>query len=50
MKFENIGFSNTVDGIAYLSCADCDLGPLGYHDRAKLPQLYHIAIDRVKVL
>ncbi|OZJ06891.1 hypothetical protein BZG36_00253 [Bifiguratus adelaidae] len=31
MTFENIGFSKTVDNVKYLSCADCDLGPLGYH-------------------
>ncbi|KAJ1305177.1 hypothetical protein OPQ81_000208 [Rhizoctonia solani] len=32
MQFENIGFSRTVGGdggIKYLSCAECDLGPLG---------------------
>jgi hypothetical protein len=50
MKFENIGFCNTIDGIKYLSCADCDLGPLGYHDTTKEPKLYHIATDRVKMI
>ena len=30
--FDNLGFTNTVGGIKYLSCADCDVGPIGYHD------------------
>ncbi|KAJ3364177.1 hypothetical protein GGF32_002557 [Allomyces javanicus] len=31
MHFENVGFSKTVgDGVKYLCCADCDLGPLGF--------------------
>ena len=30
--FDNLGFTNTVGNMKYLSCADCDLGPLGYHD------------------
>ena len=30
--FDNVGFSNTVDGIKYLVCADCEMGPIGYHD------------------
>uniref|UniRef100_A0A1A9WKS8 Guanine nucleotide exchange factor MSS4 n=1 Tax=Glossina brevipalpis TaxID=37001 RepID=A0A1A9WKS8_9MUSC len=30
--FENVGFSNTVDKRKYLTCADCDIGPLGYFD------------------
>jgi hypothetical protein len=50
MKFENIGFCKTVDGIKFLSCADCDLGPLGYHDTRIVPKLYHIAVDRVQIL
>ncbi|XP_016930180.3 guanine nucleotide exchange factor MSS4 homolog [Drosophila suzukii] len=32
MSFENIGFSNTVDGRKFLVCADCERGPVGYHD------------------
>ncbi|KAJ1795842.1 hypothetical protein LPJ59_004110 [Coemansia sp. RSA 2399] len=34
MDFENVGFSHTVGTVKYLSCADCDLAPLGYHDTA----------------
>jgi len=30
--FENIGFSNTVAQSKYLVCANCERGPLGYHD------------------
>lgn len=30
--FENIGFSNTVGKTKYLACADCDRGPVGYHN------------------
>ena len=30
--FDNVGFSNTVDNMKYLICADCDAGPIGYHD------------------
>ena len=30
--FENIGFSNTVDNVKYLACADCEIGPVGYYN------------------
>ncbi|KAG1332640.1 hypothetical protein G6F62_007140 [Rhizopus arrhizus] len=40
MDFENIGFSKTVGTIKYLSCADCDLGPIGYHDTIQAPKEY----------
>ncbi|XP_064466683.1 guanine nucleotide exchange factor MSS4 homolog isoform X2 [Ornithodoros turicata] len=30
--FENIGFSNTVGKTKYLTCADCDRGPVGWHN------------------
>ncbi|EDW11477.2 guanine nucleotide exchange factor MSS4 homolog [Drosophila mojavensis] len=32
MTFENIGFSHTVDGRKFLVCADCERGPVGYHE------------------
>jgi guanine nucleotide exchange factor len=32
LTFENIGFSRNVGTIKYLVCADCDCGPLGWHD------------------
>ncbi|KAG1437684.1 hypothetical protein G6F56_012988 [Rhizopus delemar] len=47
MDFENIGFSKTVNTIKYLSCADCDLGPLGYHDTTE-PKEYVIHLQRAK--
>ncbi|XP_021191466.3 guanine nucleotide exchange factor MSS4 homolog [Helicoverpa armigera] len=30
--FENIGFTHTVANCKYLSCADCDAGPVGFYD------------------
>ncbi|XP_037927966.1 guanine nucleotide exchange factor MSS4 homolog [Teleopsis dalmanni] len=44
--FENIGFSNTVDTIKYLICADCDMGPVGYHDIEN--KKCYIALKRVR--
>lgn len=32
MMFENIGFSHTVNGLKFLVCADCERGPVGYHE------------------
>ncbi|CAB3406691.1 unnamed protein product [Caenorhabditis bovis] len=31
-SFENVGFTHSVDGVKYLTCADCDYGPIGYVD------------------
>ncbi|KAL1242872.1 RNA polymerase II-associated protein [Trichinella spiralis] len=30
--FENIGFSRNSNGVQYLLCAACEIGPLGFHD------------------
>ena len=30
--FENMGFSHSVDGRKYLACAECEFGPIGFHD------------------
>ncbi|XP_053618446.1 guanine nucleotide exchange factor MSS4 homolog [Plodia interpunctella] len=30
--FENIGFTHQVDSYKYLTCADCDAGPVGYFE------------------
>ncbi|KOB73865.1 Guanine nucleotide exchange factor mss4 [Operophtera brumata] len=30
--FENIGFTHEVDNCKYLTCADCEAGPLGWFD------------------
>ncbi|XP_069113116.1 guanine nucleotide exchange factor MSS4-like [Argopecten irradians] len=45
--FENLGFTNTVDNIKYLICADCEVGPIGVHDTRQNKQFY-IALDRVR--
>ncbi|KAF9350280.1 hypothetical protein BGX26_011505 [Mortierella sp. AD094] len=51
MAFENIGFSKMLpNGTQFLSCADCDTGPLGYHE-SKAPREtkeYLIALNRVR--
>ncbi|KAJ1663396.1 hypothetical protein IW140_001867 [Coemansia sp. RSA 1813] len=50
MDFENVGFSHSVGNVKYLSCADCDLAPLGYHDTALAKagtKEFLIAADRV---
>lgn len=44
--FENVGFSHTVEKAKYLTCADCDMGPVGYYD---IPSgKCFIALKRVK--
>ncbi|KAF9581688.1 hypothetical protein BGW38_001198 [Lunasporangiospora selenospora] len=52
MAFENIGFSKKLpNGIQLLSCADCDTGPLGYHETVITPGVnkeYLIALNRVR--
>lgn len=44
--FENIGFSNTVLGNKYLTCADCEVGPLGWFDLSS--EHSYISVSRVK--
>ncbi|KAI9493704.1 Mss4-like protein [Zychaea mexicana] len=48
MDFENVGFSKTVDAVKYLSCADCDVGPIGYHDTKESPSEFLISIRRAR--
>jgi len=43
--FDNLGFTHTVDNFKYLSCADCDLGPIGYHDLTT--KISFLAVSRV---
>ena len=44
--FENIGFTKTVDNTKYLTCADCELGPVGWQN---VPgDLCYIAPKRVR--
>ncbi|XP_030556880.1 guanine nucleotide exchange factor MSS4 homolog [Drosophila novamexicana] len=45
MSFENIGFSHTVDGRKFLVCADCERGPVGYHELAS--KRCYLALKRV---
>lgn len=44
--FENIGVSHTVGNVKYLACADCEKGPVGWHDLATKKS--YIALTRVK--
>lgn len=44
--FENVGFSNAVNGIKYLLCADCEQGPIGWCLDANRELLY-ISHNRV---
>jgi len=46
--FDNIGFSKSASGgLKYLTCADCEIGPLGVHD-PKEPKKFLIAASRVR--
>ena len=47
MKFENIGFTNTVNNHKYLICADCEIGPLGFQNLDEPNKLF-LAIQRIK--
>ncbi|XP_034230154.1 guanine nucleotide exchange factor MSS4 homolog [Thrips palmi] len=44
--FENVGFSHTADGVKYLTCADCEMGPIGWHDLQTKENF--VALCRVK--
>lgn len=48
MDFDNVGFSKTIGTVKYLSCADCDLGPIGYHDTADTQKEYLVSIRRAR--
>lgn len=45
-SFENIGVSHTVENVKYLACADCERGPVGWHDLSTYKS--YIALSRVK--
>lgn len=45
--FENVGFSKTIEDFKYLICADCEIGPIGWHSTAS-PSEFYIACTRVK--
>ncbi|CAB3380678.1 Hypothetical predicted protein [Cloeon dipterum] len=44
-QFENVGFSNTVGNVKFLVCADCEVGPIGWHDLDT--KLSYVALNRV---
>ncbi|XP_064112878.1 guanine nucleotide exchange factor MSS4 homolog isoform X2 [Macrobrachium nipponense] len=44
--FDNIGFSHTVGSTKYLVCADCERGPVGWHDNNTRKS--YVALARVK--
>ncbi|GMS78935.1 hypothetical protein PENTCL1PPCAC_1110 [Pristionchus entomophagus] len=43
--FESVGVTNSVDGIRYLTCGDCDFGPIGIAE----DKLHIVAHSRVKM-
>lgn len=43
--FENVGFSKTVGNTKYLTCADCEAGPIGYYDLTTKKS--YVALTRV---
>ena len=47
--FENVGFSKNVGSgtLKYLLCADCEIGPIGWHDTATKDEFY-VAAKRVQ--
>ena len=45
--FENVGFSNTVDTTKFLICADCEIGPVGWHD-VNDNTAFYVSLDRIK--
>lgn len=50
MDFENIGVRRPVEGepYRYLTCADCDMGPLGITYDADNNKVFYVSHDRVK--
>ena len=44
--FDNVGFSKTVDEVKYLICADCEAGPIGFHDLSTKKS--YVALSRMK--
>lgn len=44
--FENIGFSHTIDDTKFLICADCEMGPVGYHSIST--KKCFVALTRIK--
>lgn len=54
--FDNVGFTKSVvsvkpihNGLRYLSCADCDLAPLGVQDTRTAGNLIFLSLDCIKL-
>ncbi|KAH0618997.1 hypothetical protein JD844_018596 [Phrynosoma platyrhinos] len=45
-SFENVGFTKDVGNIKFLICADCEIGPIGWHCLDDKKSFY-VALDRV---
>ncbi|XP_054164695.1 guanine nucleotide exchange factor MSS4 homolog [Oppia nitens] len=45
-QFENMAFSKNVKDVKYLACAECDIGPIGWHNLSD--QKCYIANNRIK--
>ncbi|TRY59713.1 hypothetical protein DNTS_002507 [Danionella cerebrum] len=43
--FENVGFTKDVGKVKYLICADCEIGPIGWHSLDDKKSFY-VALDR----
>lgn len=44
--FENVGFTKDVGKLKYLICADCEIGPIGWHSLDDKRSFY-VALERV---
>ncbi|XP_017776107.1 PREDICTED: guanine nucleotide exchange factor MSS4 homolog [Nicrophorus vespilloides] len=44
--FQNVGVTNTVDNKKFLVCADCEQGPIGYHNI--ITKKSYVALNRVE--
>ncbi|KAM4795134.1 guanine nucleotide exchange factor MSS4 [Rhinophrynus dorsalis] len=44
--FENVGFTKDVGSIKFLVCADCEVGPIGWHSLEEKSSFY-VALQRV---
>ncbi|XP_006628414.1 guanine nucleotide exchange factor MSS4 [Lepisosteus oculatus] len=44
--FENVGFTKEVGKVKYLICADCEIGPIGWHSLDDKKSFY-VALERV---
>merc|ERR1712168_695367 len=47
MTFENVGFLKNVGTTKFLICADCEVGPIGWHS-TEVKDEFYIALDRVE--